>query len=62
MLGCWRYRLTPLALSRDVLVQVERDLILLELKLKFTKQRADNKRACLSTQFADLSLLDVLAS
>jgi hypothetical protein len=54
-------RHTPLALRSDVLVQVERDLVLLKLELKLSEVGGDDESTGFSAELADLGLCDVLS-
>jgi hypothetical protein len=47
--------LTPLSLRSDVLIQIQRNLILLKLKLQPAERFTNDERACLSAKLADLS-------
>lgn len=52
---------TPLSFSRDVLVQVQSNLILLDFKLQFTEVGRDDEVSSLSAELANLGLSNVFS-
>jgi hypothetical protein len=54
-------RLTPLALSNNSLIQVQRDLILFNLELKLSERLRDNEFLSVGAKLANHRFSDIFA-